>query len=187
MTLGDCYTARHHSSPCESVTMLHPNIQRTNNNTIHGTGLIAAAPIAKGEIIWRREASMQTFNLQEIISWSQTQQDEFFWFAFQCDRDTFIYTTDDDGYMNHSCDPNTWWLDDETLIARRDIAPYEEVTYDYASTEISIPYEMPCHCGTKNCRGRISHLDHLQVSWQALYGEYIPGFVKEAIKQHATE
>lgn len=166
--------------------MLHVAIQRARSSHIHGTGLIANEPIQVGEIIWRRDSHMQTFTLQEIQLWPQQEQDTFFWFAFQCDAETFIYTLDDDGYMNHSCDPNTWWLDDETLIARQDIAAGEEVTYDYATTEISVPYQMNCRCKAQNCRGVITHADHLNPSWQAFYGAHIPQFVQKAIA-HAAQ
>ena len=37
-------------------------------------------------------------------------------------------------FQNHSCDPTTWWVDDITLVARRDILPGEEITYDYGTT-----------------------------------------------------
>lgn len=166
--------------------MLHPAIRRIQTSTIHGTGLVAGTTIKKDEIIWKREADMQVFAIGEVLTWPEDKQERFFWFAFQCDAETFIYTVEDDGYMNHSCDPNTWWLDDETLIARRDIAVGEEVTYDYATTEISIFYEMNCQCGTASCRGLITEKDHLNSSWQTLYGDHIPSFVKKAIA-HAAQ
>jgi hypothetical protein len=37
--------------------------------------------------------------------------------------------------MNHSCDPNTWFVGDTKMTARRDIEPEEELTYDYATTD----------------------------------------------------
>lgn len=38
-------------------------------------------------------------------------------------------------FENHSCDPTTWFVDDITMNARRDILPGEEITYDYSTTE----------------------------------------------------
>lgn len=34
-----------------------------------------------------------------------------------------------------SCDPNTWFVGDTKMTARRDIEPEEELTYDYATTD----------------------------------------------------
>src|SRR5262249_47384521 len=38
-------------------------------------------------------------------------------------------------YLNHSCDPNVWMVDEVTLAARRDIAKDEELVADYAMWE----------------------------------------------------
>ena len=70
-------------------------------------------------------------------------------------------------WINHSCDPNAvvdsrfdrgtrdvraWW------VALRDIAPGEELTYDYAfAAEVA----EPCACGSPRCRGLIVDPDEL--------------------------
>lgn len=171
--------------------MLHPTLYATTENIIHGKGLVTSAAIAAGDVIWRRDPQMPTFQLEQILQWSEEEQERFFWFAFQCDAETFIYITEADGYidgyMNHSCDPNTWWLDDTTLVAARDIAAGEEVTYDYATTEISIDYEMQCACGASNCRGKVTNLDYLDLAWQAQYGEHLPSFVLTAIRRSKAD
>ena len=57
-------------------------------------------------------------------------------------------------FINHSCDPNceteeikgrVW------IIAIRDIAAGEELTYDYFLYDGDD--EAPCYCGSQNCRG----------------------------------
>jgi SET domain-containing protein len=66
-------------------------------------------------------------------------------------------------FINHSCDPNCdavveggrIWI--ETI---RDVAPGEELAYDYAFTlpERHTPAakrRYPCQCGSRNCRGTI--------------------------------
>jgi hypothetical protein len=66
-------------------------------------------------------------------------------------------------FVNHSCDPNCetdqirgkMWI-----IARRDIEPGEELTYDY-----NLYYgedEAPCHCGAARCRGSLYSAAHLR-------------------------
>lgn len=64
--------------------------------------------------------------------------------------------------VNHSCDPNcTLRLDwsepgplAAVLAARREIAPGEELTWDYAQTESYSIAVGRCLCGSANCRGR---------------------------------
>ncbi len=55
-------------------------------------------------------------------------------------------------FLNHSCEPNAGVVDDTVVIALRDIAPGEEITFDY-STTMSEQFEtMQCLCGRPNCR-----------------------------------
>jgi len=70
-------------------------------------------------------------------------------------------------YINHSCDPNCHteqfgriiWI-----VAIRDIAAGEELTYNYEYEIDDEPAE-PCHCGAKHCCGYIlgpQYWEHLK-------------------------
>jgi hypothetical protein len=63
------------------------------------------------------------------------------------------------GPLNHSCDPNTWYVG-EQLVTRRPIDADEELTYDYA-TGIADLGDRPlwCHCETYRCRQVIEPTD----------------------------
>ena len=67
-------------------------------------------------------------------------------------------------FTNHSCDPNTGIKLTPTgtiIIALRDIAAHEELTYDY-STYLNNSYEkMECMCGAANCRRFIGSFETL--------------------------
>jgi SET domain-containing protein len=61
--------------------------------------------------------------------------------------------------INHSCGPNCETHDERSriwVVALRDIAPGEELTYDYG-----FPYSLwrdhPCRCGAPECLGFIVH------------------------------
>jgi SET domain-containing protein len=41
------------------------------------------------------------------------------------------------------------------MIARREIAAGEPITFDYATTERAIRFPFDCVCGAPACRGRI--------------------------------
>jgi len=89
---------------------------------------------------------------------------------------TFLFSIDDDEvidaavggnesrFINHCCDPNCEAVDENGRIfiqALRDIAPGEELFYDYGyelgndklTAELKATY--PCRCGSPNCRGTI--------------------------------
>jgi hypothetical protein len=60
-----------------------------------------------------------------------------------------------DRHLNHSCDPNSYQDFDGNssfLVARRPIAPGEEITVDY-NINITHGTAWPCKCGASRCRG----------------------------------
>lgn len=67
-------------------------------------------------------------------------------------------------YLNHSCDPNII-LDtlNFELRAIRDIAPGEELSFFYPSTEWSMSTPFKCLCGAPQCLGYISGAKHLSL------------------------
>ena len=88
---------------------------------------------------------------------------------------TFLFAIDDDvvidaavngneaRFINHSCDPNCDAVIEDGRIwieTIRDVAPGEELAYDYAYVleERHTPAakrRFPCHCGAERCRGTI--------------------------------
>ena len=90
------------------------------------------------------------------------------------------------GKGNHSCDPNLWWADAYTLVARRDIAVDEELTNDYATSTGDEEFAMPCRCGTRLCRGVVTGSDWTRPELQQRYGDHwVPGLLVRI--RHAAE
>ena len=131
---------------------------------IHGKGVFAVAPIAAGETILEYTG--------KVITWKQAQRrhphnpDE--------PNHTFFFHIDDvhviDGgtggnaakWINHACDTNCEADEDDDgrvfIKALRDIAPGEELNYDYGLIVDSrhtakLKQEYACRCGTRGCRG----------------------------------
>lgn len=68
-------------------------------------------------------------------------------------------------YINHSCDPNVFFDTDRMEIrALRAIAPGDEVTFFYPSTEWSMDRAFECHCGAAGCLGQIAGADSLDAA-----------------------
>lgn len=133
------------------------------NSRIHGRGVYATAPISKGTRIFEY--------LGERISHAEADrrylgkdEDDGHTFLFIASNRTVIDAGrqgNDARFINHSCDPNC-----ETVIEKarvfidtiRDIAPGEELGYDYQLTWESTddPAELAlyaCRCGAAICRG----------------------------------
>src|SRR5215472_1699884 len=88
---------------------------------------------------------------------------------------TYLYGLDDgktviDGFgmaafVNHSCQPNceTDQIDNRVwIIALRDIAAGEELTYDYNIYDAQPGEDSPCHCGANSCRGTMFCEEEIQ-------------------------
>lgn len=167
--------------------MLHPFVQVVENEVIEGKGLVATALIRAGEVVSRLEPDQPHYLIAEVLTWSQEAQDTLLHYGYQCSETEIVSEQGPEKYMNHSCDPNTYWANDETMIARRDIAAGEELTYDYATTEITIPFEMTCRCGSPLCRQIVRHTDYLDGEWQARFGGFLPSHTRQAIARAHQE
>ena len=65
-------------------------------------------------------------------------------------------------YINHSCNPNAFFDTERMEIrALRAIAPGDEITFFYPSTEWSMDRAFDCLCGSSECLGRIAGADQL--------------------------
>ncbi len=80
-------------------------------------------------------------------------------YALQIGPDLYIGESGGvDDLFNHSCDPNAGVKISGTsaeLRAIRDIAPGEEIVFDYSTTLDEGDFTMPCRCGSPACRGLI--------------------------------
>jgi len=123
-------------------------------STIHGMGAFAAAPIVKGTLVI--EYTGERISKAESLRRCEAEN----WFIFALDD-----THDLDGavgwnparFINHSCAPN---CDAELMdgriwiVARRDILPGEEITFNYGY-DLESYREHPCACGARECVGFI--------------------------------
>ena len=68
-------------------------------------------------------------------------------------------------FINHGCDPNceTDEIDERIwIMALRDIAAWEELTYDYNLYDGDEDDPAVCQCGAKNCRGSMYGEEELE-------------------------
>src|SRR5207344_631480 len=75
-----------------------------------------------------------------------------------------------DYFINHSCEPNAWLINDADVAARWDIKAGEQVTIDYATFiihEFASSRIETCLCGSEECRGSFKNTD-----WWRLRNKY---------------
>jgi uncharacterized protein len=121
------------------------------SSSLHGAGVYTTAPIKKGARVLEYTGPRLSSNACEGM-YADTEV-------------TYLFAMDDpnviiDGFgmaafVNHTCDPNceTDQIDDSIwILALRDIASGEELTYDYNLFDGDPGEKAPCYCGLKGCR-----------------------------------
>lgn len=134
-------------------------------------GSFATQPIKAGELIavWGGEIMTR----EQLEAQSKLLQ----MLSIQVEENLFLVSTypSDGDRINHSCDPNAWIEGQIALVARRDIYPGEEVTFDYATSDCTDYDEFTCQCGSAICRGQVTGQDWKRPELQDRYeGHFMP-------------
>lgn len=157
------------ADPTQSPPVARPRAGRrlqVRRSGVHGKGVFALRPIAAGERLIEYTG--------EVISWAEAlrrhphdpaQPTHTFYFHIEggCVIDA-KHGGNSSRWINHSCAPNC--EAEETpegrvfIKALRDIAPGEELFYDYGLVideplTARLKAEYACHCGTPACRGTL--------------------------------
>jgi hypothetical protein len=147
-----------------------------------GFGVIALAPIEAGEVLARWGGRVITRDeFYKLPADTRANQ------AVQIDEGLFLQSLnwpDHTDYINHSCAPNLGLRDYHTLVAMRDIAPGEEVCYDYAMSDGGPEDEFTCACGASTCRGQITGNDwQLPALWARCAGYFSPYLQRRIVQK----
>ena len=144
-----------------------------------GFGLFARVAIARDEVLVAWGGPVLT--LAEVRALSREAQGH----TMQIDEDLYIGAIRMDepaDYVNHSCDPNAGIRGQVVLVALRDIAPGEEVCFDYAMADGSAFDEFACSCGAPHCRGKVTGNDWQLPDLWARYEGYFSAYLQRRIE-----
>jgi SET domain-containing protein len=133
------------------------------NSPVHGRGVFAVAPIRKGTRIIEYLGDRISHAAADA-RYDDHDENDNHTFLFIVDKHTVIdagVNGNDARFINHQCEGNCESVIENRRVfidARRDIAPGEELGYDY---EIGREKDDPpnvdeiyaCRCGSPHCRG----------------------------------
>lgn len=148
---------------CPTVGVLVEDTQRR---------LVAAAPIAAGSVIFTlvgRETRVATRYSIQVGPEMHLDSDDL---ATDEERIRDRYWM----YLNHSCEPSAW-IRGLAVIALRDIAAGEGVTFDYNATEYAMAEPFDCQCATPTCVGRVAGHAHLDAAQRARVRPYLSAYL----------
>ena len=145
---------------------------RIESRVIDGSrSAFASLPIRKGDVIAVWGGQVVPRESFELLPASVQQ------ISVQIEDDLYLAPTREgpDEWINHSCEPNAGLRGQIALVAMRDIAPGEQVCYDYAMTDGSSYDEFSCACGSSLCRGHVTGNDwSLPALWERYEGYFSP-------------
>lgn len=119
---------------------------------IHGTGLLARTRHRRGDLLCAYHGP--------VVETPPPPDAEGRVFALELGPGAWIDGSGADNparHANHSCDPSAEAVREGEhilLVARRDLEPGEEITFDYGFG-LADALEHPCRCGAPGCPGRI--------------------------------
>jgi len=85
--------------------------------------------------------------------------------------------------MNHSCDPNLWFIGLD-MVARRAISKGEQIHMDYATFCGDNMQTFDCLCNSKDCRKKITGQDYLLPNLEEKYGDHVSPWVISRRTKH---
>ncbi|MFN3403182.1 MAG: SET domain-containing protein-lysine N-methyltransferase [Cytophagaceae bacterium] len=146
-------------------------------------GVFASEDIEEGELIFTRwNDSCTRLTKQQVKKLKQPYKEIFEKYSTEISEFVYVgpYENEDvhqqiDYFINHSCDPTTWLINDDDVAARRNIKAGEQVTIDYATfiiNEFESSRIERCLCGSAECRGKFSKGD-----WWRLRNRYRGHFI----------
>jgi SET domain-containing protein len=149
---------------------------------IHGDGVFASAPIGAGEPVMDFGGEMVTqdrlANYRERSVW-EVKRGLYLALPNTDTEDSL------DEHLNHSCDANTWLVDETKIVARRDIGAGEEITLDQGTwnfDEAEYAHDgTACSCGARNCRGVLTENDWKRADVQESYRGHFHPLVQKMI------
>ncbi|MEO8970188.1 MAG: SET domain-containing protein-lysine N-methyltransferase [Ktedonobacteraceae bacterium] len=155
------------------------------SSLIQGGGMFARRPISAGEIVAIVGGTVMTEDeFHALIAttprYNATQIGEHLHLVDLIQTPEAVA-----GSINHSCDSNLWLQDEVTIVARRAIAPGEELTLDYALTTVEPRWQLdrPCQCGANVCRHTITGNDWQLLEVQQRYQGHFAPFINERIRK----
>jgi hypothetical protein len=143
-----------------------------------GYAVYACQPLKKDEVlaVWGGRVA----TLSEVLTLTREQQGH----TIQVFDELYLAPIDMEepaDCINHSCNPNAGICGQISLVAMRDIAADEEITFDYAMADSSSFDEFDCACGAATCRGRVSGSDWQRPELWSRYDGYFSTYLQTRI------
>ena len=112
-------------------------------------------PIAAGELLFRIEGDLTSHPTRYSVQIEKQTHIDLGEQAPETILDHYYWR-----FMNHHCEPNAC-LRERDVYATRIIQPWEEITFNYNTTEYEMAEAFTCQCKSARCQGDIQGFKQL--------------------------
>ncbi len=172
-----------------TYSWIHPSLELREVPGI-GIGTFTTSPLKKGDLVIVQGGRI----LSSYALGNEPAYIPYGYHCYQVERDQYICPIESsresaDGVfnVNHSCEPTCGINGQISMVAFRDIEAGEQITFDYAMSDVERPEEewepMKCLCNAENCRGLITGMDwqkkELQEKYKGFFSRYVQDLIDE--------
>ncbi len=151
-----------------------------------GWGSYASQPISAGETVAAFGGSCVSRAVLDSLSPNDRAH------AIQIDDNLFMVspiTTVPGETISHSCAPNCGIAGGVLVVAMRDIAAGEQLSYDHAMSSGSDFNDFECSCSTASCRHKVTGSDwmipELQIAYRGYFSPYLAKRIASLVRTGA--
>lgn len=148
----------------------------TRASGIHNKGIFATRDIRRGELIDYIRGPLRHLHIKSKED-ADIGPD---WIGVSAR--TWINPKWPFNYINHSCNPSAGIEGKIRCRAMRDIKKGEEITMDYATTEVSPFWKMRCQCKQPHCRKVIRAIQFLPNRRFKAYLPFVPTYFQKVYR-----
>jgi uncharacterized protein len=154
--------------------VIHPATRVVRVSSEVGDGVMATAFIPRGTIVWTQDSLDRVFEPDVVELLGKQYRSLLDHYAHIDEQGRYVLCWDAGKLINHSCDPTLRGVGTWFQVARRDIAPGDEITCDYA--ECNVTEALSCLCKAPSCRGEVHGRDLLRFfpEWDKEAQELLP-------------
>lgn len=155
------------------ASYLNPKVRTTAGGHL-GFGTFALERIAAGEVVAAFGGRCISRHELDLLPLDQQVR------SIQIEDHLYLASTiepEPADFLAHSCEPNCGMRGNTVVVALRDIEAGEIVAYDHAMCDGSDYAEFECHCGSLQCRGKVTGNDwmlpELQLRYRGSFSPYL--------------
>ncbi|HYN75218.1 MAG TPA: SET domain-containing protein-lysine N-methyltransferase [Candidatus Limnocylindria bacterium] len=144
----------------------------------HGWGSFAQEPIQAGTTVAAFGGYVAPRSVLESLPADRQGR------SIQVDGDLFLISGEEPepgDMLNHSCEPSCGLVGAVVVVAMRDLAVGEELTFDYATCDGTDYDEFVCACGAPTCRGTVTGRDWMSADLQERYAGWFSPYLARRI------